>query len=73
MDKREPTGDLRADYHAALIARSIMESVRAKGPASKLEDFLLKFKGAQQPPKQQTISEMKSRLRLASEMGEKAK
>jgi len=62
----EPFGEKRADYRAALIARTIAEvnrNPKKKTTPYKLDDFLLKFGGTQQPViKVQTIEEQKAQL-----------
>lgn len=59
FDSLEPIGDLRADYHAAMIARTVAASGGAKG--TKLEDFMLKFEERDEPApaKRQTWQEQK--------------
>lgn len=43
----EPFGDLRADYHAALISQTV---ANAAGNKKELKDFLLKFEGTPRRP-----------------------
>jgi len=53
----EPFGELRADMRAAMVAFHIAAGAGAKD--IKIEDFLLKF----DPPKQQSLEEIKAVLR----------
>jgi len=62
----EPFGEKRQDLRFAKLAGTIVEVVKAavgaKGEPSKIEDFMLKF----DPPKQQSVDNMKARLRAIS-------
>ena len=55
----EPFGEERDDMRSALIACTIANANRsAKQPAFRIQDFMLKF----EPPKQQSVNEMKAAL-----------
>ena len=62
----EPIGEKRQDLRFAMLACTIANLVKgavgSKGKPSKLEDFLLKF----DPPKQQSMGNMKAMLRAIS-------
>ena len=56
----EPFGEQRADLRAAMIACVMANAWRGKNqPAFKLDDFILNF----DPPKQQSVEEMKKILK----------
>jgi len=62
----EPIGEYRMDLRFAMLACTIVNIIKgatgAKGKPSKIEDFMLKF----DPPKQQSMDNMKTRLKMLS-------
>jgi len=59
----DPIGDVRQDYNAALIARTIAQVNAKKGKVYKLEDFKLDFEG---PEKMKDPKDIMNFFRLLS-------
>ena len=69
FEQESPGEPERSDMRAALVAATTFNVMRAKGPAAKLQDFLLRFGR----PRQQDWREMKAHFEMWAAMKSKPK
>lgn len=69
--RMDPWGGARGDYHAAIVACTVANAMRGKGPPAKLDEFLLKFGEGQE--KRQTAAQMAAALNAHAARSRKAR